>query len=227
MSVSRRPVIAIDGPAGAGKSTVARIVADRLQLLYIDSGAMYRALTWKAILKEVSPDDQEGLERLAEDTKIQLINDPEADNRVFCDHQDVTSEIRGPEVSKQVSQVAKVPGVRKQMLRLQRGLGLQGGIVMDGRDIGSEVFPDADFKFFLTASPDKRVERRQLEQIEKGFQYNLEELKREMLERDQTDMQREMGPLVKVPDAIEIDTTDMTLDQVVRRVLEIVNGGEK
>lgn len=223
----RPPVIAIDGPAGAGKSTVARIIAERLKLLYIDTGAMYRALTLKAIREGIDLKDADLLTQLAEKTDIQLTYSQAGGIRVYCDCQEVTGEIRTPEVSRQVSLVAGVPGVRKEMVRQQRNLGSQGGIVMDGRDIGSEVFPDADFKFFLTASPCVRAKRRQLEMAANGCHQNLEEIEKEMIERDRQDTERQAGPLIKVPEAIAIDTTDLSLEQVVEKMLERINGGEK
>lgn len=226
-SIKRLPVIAIDGPAGAGKSTVARIIADKMKLLYIDTGAMYRALTWKAIQEGKGIEDNEWLTRLAEETQIQLINNPEADTLVLCDHKDISDDIRSPEVSRLVSLVARVPGVRKQMVRQQRNLGAQGGIVMDGRDIGSEVFPDADFKFFLTASLSRRAERRQMDLAEKGYLHSIEEMKRELIERDRLDTLREVSPLKKVADSITIDSTDMTIEKVVKKMMGIINGGEK
>lgn len=227
VSATGKPIIAIDGPAGSGKSTVSRIIADHLRLLYIDSGAMYRALTLKAIQEGIDLQDHQSLTQMAERTSILLDYHPENETRVFCDHREVTGEIRSPEVSRCVSLVARVPGVRREMVKQQRKLGEAGGVVMDGRDIGSEVFPDADFKFFLTASLEQRALRRQLELAEKGYRHCLEEIKKELIERDRLDCEREVGPLVKVPGAIAIDTSNLSLEQVVEKMLAIISGGEK
>lgn len=222
-----KPIIAIDGPAGSGKSTVSRILADQLRLLYIDSGAMYRALTLKAIQEGIDLQDHQSLAQMAERTSILLEYHPESDTRVFCDCLEVTDEIRSPEVTRWVSLVARVPGVRREMVKQQRKLGETGGVVMDGRDIGSVVFPDADFKFFLTASLEQRALRRQLELAEKGYQLRLEEIKKELIERDRLDCEREVGPLIKAPGAITIDTSDLSLEQVVEKIMAIINGGDK
>ncbi|MGI6648442.1 MAG: (d)CMP kinase [Bacillota bacterium] len=221
------PVIAIDGPAGAGKSTVARLVAERLNYIYIDTGALYRALTYKALQKGIDLRNEEALSDLAANTNIILLAENGAAQRVFCDDEDVTYLIRTPEVSRYVPIVARVPGVRANLVRIQREMSLNGGAVLDGRDIGSYVLPDAEFKFFLTASNRERALRRQQELAAKGFQTDLIELEKEMIERDLLDSQREVGPLVQVPDAVVIDTTTMTIEEVVCKMLEIINGGEK
>jgi len=220
-------VVAVDGPAGAGKSTVARLVAECLNFIYIDTGAMYRALTLKALNNGVDLGDEQLLIRLAKNTEIALCAEPGCIQRVYCDSEDVTRLIRTPEVSRFVAQVAQFPGVREHMVQLQRKAGLSGGIVMDGRDIGSRVFPDAQYKFFLTASNSVRVLRRQQELKDKGYYTDLIELEKEMIERDLADSTREVGPLIQVPDAVVIDTTDLTIEEVVGEMLEIINGGKK
>ena len=224
---SKLPVIAIDGPSGAGKSTVARLIAEHLNFIYIDTGAMYRALTLKALQKEINLNDEQKMSQLVANTHITLLGEPGKPQRVLCDTEDVTDLIRNPEISRCVAVIAQIPEVRRQMVRIQRQLGRQGGVVMDGRDIGSQVFPDAQFKFFLTASNRVRAQRRQKELQEKGFQVDLTELEKEMIERDLSDSQREVGPLVQVSDAVVIDTTEMTVEEVVGKILEIINGGEK
>ncbi|BDG60438.1 (d)CMP kinase [Caldinitratiruptor microaerophilus] len=212
-------MIAIDGPAGAGKSTVARLVAARLGYLYVDTGAMYRAVTLKALREGVDPGDAEALARLVRD--IDLVLEPGAEGvRVRLDGEDVTAEIRRPEVSRAVSAVAAVPAVRDRMLELQRALARQGGVVMDGRDIGSRVLPWADRKIFITASLAERARRRQRELAEAGVHASLQEVEAEIARRDHLDSTRPHSPLVQVPDAIVIDTTGLTVDEVVTRVLD-------
>ncbi len=218
-------IVAIDGPAGAGKSTVARLIAEELNLLYIDTGAMYRALTLKALQQGVDLADGQSLTELAETTEICLASEPGQILKVFCDAQDVTDQIRTSEVSRYVAQVSQFPGVRDHMLRLQRLVGQSGGMVMDGRDIGSRVFPEANFKFYITASDPVRVWRRQQEMRAKGFDPDPAELEKEMIERDLTDRNREVGPLIQVPDAVVIDTTELSIEEVVGKMLEIINGG--
>jgi cytidylate kinase len=227
LKIKQLLVVAIDGPSGAGKSTVARLVADRLNFIYIDTGAMYRALTLKALNNGIDLKDENFLIQLTAETDISLIAEPGQLQCVICDSQDVTLLIRSPEVSRHVAQVAQVPGVRDYMVRIQRQAGLSGGVVMDGRDIGSRVFPDAKYKFFLTASKSVRALRRQRELREKGFYTELVELEKEMMERDLSDSQREVGPLIQVPDAVVLDTTEMTIEEVVDKMLGIINGGEK
>lgn len=218
-------VIAIDGPAGAGKSTVARMLARRLGYLYIDTGSMYRAVAWKALQRGVSLEDAEQLISLAEQTEIRLVRDGDA-LRVYCDGQDVTDLIREPTVSQCVSQVAAVPGVRKRLVALQRKMASQGGVVMDGRDIGTYVLPDAPHKFYLTASLDQRTARRQKELLAKGFQVDFDRLRSEIAERDRQDKEREVAPLVQAKDAVLIDTTGLCPEQVVVKILHILQHGE-
>ena len=220
-------IVAIDGPAGAGKSTAARLIAEALNLLYIDTGAMYRALTFKALQQGVDLTDEQLLTELAETTEICLASEPGQLLRVFCDSQEVTDQIRTPEVSRYVALLSQSPGVREHMLRLQRQAGQRGGMVMDGRDIGSRIFPEAQFKFFITASYPVRVWRRQQEMRAKGFDPDPAELEKEMIERDLTDRNREVGPLIQVPDAVVIDTTELSIEEVVEKILEIINGGKK
>lgn len=215
--------IAIDGPAGAGKSTVAKLVAQELNYVYIDTGAMYRALTWKAIKEKIALDDEEALNRLAQDTEIAFEKKPGTKNQiVLCDGEDITLAIRSPEVSQAVSQVARVPAVREILVGQQRRLAETGNVVMDGRDIGSNVLPDAPFKFFLTASLETRARRRYKELISKGYQTSLKQLQREIAERDAMDSQRETAPLIKAHDAVQIDTGSFSPRQVADIIVQHV-----
>lgn len=216
---ARRLTIAIDGPAGAGKSTVARRVAERLGYLYIDSGAMYRALTLKALRLGIDPGDGPALGALAAQTEIALVQGPHGD-RILLDGVDVTGAIRDPEVTRHVSAVAAVPAVRARLVELQRAVARGGGVVMDGRDIGSHVLPRADRKFFLTASLQERARRRQEELAAAGHRVPLAELEADIARRDHLDSTRPVSPLVQVPDAVVIDTTGLAVEEVVNRILE-------
>lgn len=217
-------VIAIDGPAGAGKSTVARKVAQKLNYIYIDTGAMYRAVTLKALNNNISLSDHSAVTKLAEESDIKLVYDDEGNQRIIMDGIDVSEAIRTPVVTNNVSEVAAIPGVRLAMVRQQRDMAATQSTVMDGRDIASYVLPQADFKFFLTASPETRALRRQKDLKEQGFEVGLEQLTQEIIERDRKDSQREFAPLVRVPEAILIDTSNIDADQVstliVSRVLK-------
>lgn len=213
--------IAIDGPAAAGKSTVAKIVAHKLAYMYIDTGAMYRALTLKALRNSVSLSDEEGLQQLLEETDIQLTQGKEG-QLVHLDGRDVTSDIRSKEVTNHVSQVAKHPSVREKMVQRQRALAANRGVVMDGRDIGTQVLPKAELKFFFNASVEERAKRRHEENLKRGFPSDISQLKREIEERDLLDSKRKVAPLIKAEDAIEIDTTSMTIEDVVHFILNKV-----
>lgn len=214
-------VIAVDGPAGAGKSTVARRVAAALNYLYIDTGAMYRAIALAVLEEGVGPDDGAAVERLARGLDVELVPSA-AGNRVLLGGRDVTDRIRAPEVSAAVSQVAALPGVRRRMVQLQRRLAAGGGVVMDGRDIGTVVFPDADVKVFLTASAEERARRRWLELRAAGHAPSLDDIRANIESRDRLDSTRDVAPLRKAENAVEIDTTDKTVDEVVDQVLELV-----
>lgn len=216
---NKQIAIAIDGPAAAGKSTVAKIVAHKLGYLYIDTGAMYRALTSKALEYRLSLDDEEALATLLENTVIELQQN-QLGQRVLLDGIDVTAEIRSPEVTNNVTHIAKHASVRADMVKRQQALALNTGVVMDGRDIGTYVLPNAEVKIFLIASVDERAKRRYDENIEKGFTVDLEELRAEILARDLSDSQREVSPLVKAEDAIEIDTTSLSIQDVAERILK-------
>lgn len=214
--------IAIDGPAAAGKSTVAKIIAKRLSYVYIDTGAMYRALTYRALRQGVALDDEQALVALLKNTYIELKSSAQG-QLVFVNGEDVTNIIRSEEVTNAVSLVAKHPLVREEMVKRQRALAKNGGVVMDGRDIGTHVLPDAEVKIFLKASVEERAKRRHAENIARGFPSDLETLKKEIARRDQIDSEREVAPLKKAKDAIEIDTTSLSVEEVVERIMEIVN----
>ncbi|BCJ85362.1 (d)CMP kinase [Effusibacillus dendaii] len=215
-----RMKVAIDGPAGAGKSTVAKIVAERLGLLYIDTGAMYRAVALKAIQAGIDLSDQESLTRLAADLDIRL-NPDGRQLRVVVNNQDVTDQIRSQQVTESVSQIATIPGVRAQLVKIQRRIAQTQGVVMDGRDIGTQVLPNAEVKIFLTASLQERAERRMQELAAKGEPVNLEELKNSIAKRDARDSQREFSPLCKAEDAHVIDSTSLSVSQVAEQIVEL------
>ncbi len=222
----RKIIIAIDGPAGSGKSTTAKLVAQKLGYLYIDTGAMYRALTLKVIESGVDPSDEEEVIGVARDTKIELLYE-NGDLRVFLDGRDVTEKIRSPEVTSLVSVVSAHPKVRDEMVKKQRELGKDGGVVMDGRDIGTVVFPDADLKIFMNADVKERARRRQKEMKAQGFDVDIDEIIKDIEERDRLDSTREVGPLKKADDAFEIDTTNLTIDEqveiVLKKAYELIN----
>lgn len=205
-----KPVITLDGPAGAGKSTVARRVAERLGLRFLDTGAMYRAVTWKAAKKGIT--DPLAIAAMARTTQITV--EP---SRVTCDGIDVTKAIREPQVTAAIRHVADSPECRAELVRMQREIGKGGGLVTEGRDQGSVVFPDADFKFYIDASVDVRARRRH---EEAGG--DLEEIKRSIAKRDAEDMGRPVGALVKPAGALVIDTSGLTLEEVVARILAAV-----
>lgn len=212
--------IAIDGPAGAGKSTVAKKVAGALDYLYIDTGSMYRALAWAVQHDDLPIEDEAAVSQVLREHTIQLKR-IDGEQHVYWDDRDVTSWIRTPEVSQGASVVASYGAVREQMLTMQRAMATQGKVVMDGRDIGTHVLPDAEVKIFLTASIRERAERRWRELRDKGLAPDLSEMEKEIAERDQRDMNREVAPLRQAEDAVLVDTTGMTIDEVVERILEI------
>ncbi|MBE3588720.1 MAG: (d)CMP kinase [Thermoanaerobacteraceae bacterium] len=219
-----RIAIAIDGPAGAGKSTVAREVARQLGFLYIDTGAMYRALTLKALRLGINPADEPALEALARESRIALTAGSGDGCRIFLDGEDVTEAIREPEVSRHVSLVARVPGVRSNMVRRQREMAENSAVVMEGRDVGTVVLPGAQVKIFLTASPEERARRRQRDLLAKGHHLPLEQLIQEIRERDRLDSSREVAPLVPAPDAWIIDSSHLHTDQVVEMIIGRIRG---
>ncbi len=216
--MTRKLIIAIDGPVGSGKSTLARRVAAMMGYIYIDTGAMYRAMALKAQRRGIPFDALDALTALASETRIDLRAN-NATQQVFLDGEDVTGAIRTPEVAQAASKVAVVPGVRKILVAEQRRAGERGGVVMEGRDIGSVVFPDAHLKIFLTASPEIRAERRWREHQQKGDAIDLGRTLVEIHERDRRDREREISPLVQAPNAVVVDSTAMETEEVARLVV--------
>ncbi|QUH26354.1 (d)CMP kinase [Serpentinicella alkaliphila] len=212
--------IAIDGPAGAGKSTIAKKIAKKLGILYIDTGAMYRALTYKVVKLKVDINNIEKINEIAKETNIEFRN-----GIIFLDGIDVSLEIRSQEVTKLVSFVAQIPEVRVILVELQKKVANNNHVVMDGRDIGSNVLPNADVKVFLTASVSERAKRRYLEMLEKNSDLTLavEDIEKDIKLRDKMDSEREASPLIKAKDAIVLDTTLFTIDQVVEEILNILS----
>ena len=206
----RKPIITLDGPAAAGKSTVARMIARKLGLRFLDTGAMYRAVTWKA--RRLGLTDPVEIAAMIRSTRLAV--EPE---RVTCDGEDITQAIRDPQVTAAVKPIADAPECRAELVRMQQEIGRDGGLVTEGRDQGSVVFPDAEFKFYLDAAPDVRAKRRHLEQ---GG--DLESIRRSMERRDAEDRSRKVGPLVRPPGAVEVDTSSLTLEEVVARILRSI-----
>lgn len=216
----KKIVVAIDGPAGAGKSTIAKLVAERLGYAYIDTGAMYRSVAWK-FLQTGQPFDEAFISSLANTMVIQFR--PEAKvNRVFVDGQEVTDAIRSTEVTANVSRVAAIGAVREAMVEQQRRMGDAGGVLMDGRDIGTVVFPNAQLKIFLTASVEERAQRRYKELLAKGEQVDLAQLQQDIASRDKQDSERAIAPLRQAEDALLLDTSHMNIEQVTEKILQLV-----
>ncbi len=209
--------VAIDGPSGAGKSTIAKAVAKALGIDYIDTGAMYRAIGYKMSSTGVDPEDLEAVSAMLEDTEI----DFQAGD-IYLDGEIVNNKIRTPEMSMMASVCSQIPAVRQKLVQLQRAMGTRKSVIMDGRDIGTNVLTDAEYKIYLTASAEERARRRFLELQEKGEEQSFESVLEDIRQRDHNDMTRELNPLRKADDAIELDTTGLDIDQVVQKVLEIV-----
>jgi len=224
LNLNRQVKVAIDGPAGAGKSSVAGEVAKRLGFSYLDTGAMYRAITLKLIRERVSPDDFARVEAVLERTRLDI----EDGRRIFLDGEEVTAEIRQPYVNSLVSPVSAIPLVRKRLVEMQREIASRtDGIVMEGRDIATKVMPDAEYCFYLYASPAERARRRQKEQLERGLDLKLGEVLAEIEERDRIDSARDDSPLAIAPGSKAIDTTGLTFDQVVEMIVNIIRGISK
>ena len=216
----KKIVVAIDGPAGAGKSTIAKLAAEKLGYAYIDTGAMYRSVAWK-FLQTGREFDEAFISELANTMIIEF--KPEAKvNRVFVDGTEVTEAIRTPEVTAIVSRVAAIGAVREAMVEQQRRMGEIGGVLMDGRDIGTVVFPHAQLKIFLTASVEERARRRYKEMVEKGQQVELAQLQEDIPARDKQDSERAISPLRQAEDALLLDTSDMSIAQVTDKILQLV-----
>ncbi len=227
MSRPRGPIVAIDGPAGAGKSTVASAVARRLGFTRIETGALYRAVALLALRQGVRLDDEAALARLAEGLDLHFDPRPDGTNRVLLDGGDVTEALRAPEVSEAASRVAALPAVRAALLGLQRRLGRSGGVVLEGRDIGTVVFPDAEVKVFLTASPQERAARRLAQLRARGVQADPEQVLEAIERRDAQDAGRSVAPLVAAPDAVVIDSTGRSVDEVVDAIVQLASGSAR
>lgn len=220
--VNKKLVIAIDGPAASGKSTTARRVALHFGYLYVDTGAMYRTITLAVLQNELDPADQTAVEELAGRVEIDLVRRDDGNVCALLDGEDVSSLIRTREVTSNVSIVSSYPGVRSRLVELQQSIGRDGGVVIDGRDIGTVVFPDADVKVFMVADLDQRAERRQAEMEKMGkVEVTVDGLKQEIAERDRFDSTRALSPLARAADAIDIDTSTLSIDQQVARVIEL------
>lgn len=217
---SRNLTVAIDGPAGAGKSTVARHVARMLGYLYIDTGAMYRAVTLYCLRRGIDTFDEEAVSRAALEVDVRL-EQASGGPLVFLDGDDVTEEIRSPDVGESVAQVARYAGVRSALVKLQRRMSLEGGVVMDGRDIGTVVLPSADLKVFLTASPEERAHRRHRELLARGENVSYREVYESIQKRDALDSSREVSPLRKAEDAVEIDSTGRSVEEVAQEIVAL------
>ncbi|MBQ7249753.1 MAG: (d)CMP kinase [Bacilli bacterium] len=216
--MDKRISIAIDGPAAAGKSTIAKKVAKLLGLVYIDTGAMYRAFTYAVLKRGIDPEDEKASCSIIPEVKIELCED----GRVLCNGEDVTRVIREPKVSGNVSYIASYKDIRLALVDMQRDMAKTVSVVMDGRDIGTYVLPDAEVKIFQIASVGKRAERRYIENQEKGIETSLEDVIADVRKRDYIDSHRVFAPLKKADDAIELDTSDLTIDESVEAVLKIV-----
>lgn len=225
---SHNVVITIDGPAASGKSTTARLVAQSLGWLYLDTGAMYRALAVKAVRQGISLDDRSAIASMAKKAKMQLIQDDKTGMRIVVDGTDVTDQIRTPEIDRAVGPVCEVPEVRDEMIRYQRDMARYGHLVTEGRDMGTVVFPDADLKFYMAASIETRARRRQSDMKKQGIRVSLQELQEEIARRDARDSRREQSPLRPAEDARQINTSYMTVqdqvDEVLRRAESLLHG---
>jgi len=221
--VSRRgPCIAIDGPVGAGKSTIARLVAQGLGYTYIDSGAMYRALAWAARRDGIAADDQTRVSELVEEVRIRIRPRADGLNQVIVNGDDITSEIRSPDISQLASRLSAMPPVRRRMVALQQEMARDGCVVMEGRDIQTVVLPEAEVKIFLTASAEERARRRWEELRGRGREADLQHVLADIEARDARDTTRADSPLKPAPDAVHVDTDGLTIEQVVARVLDVV-----
>ena len=211
-------IIAIDGPAGSGKSTIARLFAKRLRFAYIDTGAMYRAITLKVLRENIDLNNEEELTKLAGRTELDIVNDSDGNIKVKLDNEDVTSLIRTPKITNNVFYLAKLEGVREKMKETQRKIGRRGRCVFEGRDIGTVIFPDIKYKFYLDADFAERVKRRYEELLEEGHGISSEEVSKDLKVRDHKDMNREIAPLKRAEGAVYIDTTNMTITEVVDKL---------
>lgn len=219
-------VIAIDGPAAVGKSTMGKIIARELGFLYIDTGAIYRAITWKVLKNNINVYDEDTISNLVSNTYITIKrknrNSLKGYYNIFIDGEDVTEEIRSPKIDQNVSQIAKLPKIRKQLIYLQRKLAKKGNIIIEGRDIGSVILPQADIKLYFTASEEERIKRRYKELIDKGYNIDYKEVKKQIVQRDEIDSKRKYAPLIKAKDAILIDSTEKSIEEVKDKILKTI-----
>ena len=213
--------IAIDGPAGAGKSTIAKMAAKKLDFIYVDTGAMYRAMALYFLRREIDAKDEKKIAEACEHINVTIAYQ-EGEQQVLLNGENVNAFIRTEEVSMMTSNTSKYPAVREQLLYLQRELAAANNVIMDGRDIGTCVLPDAELKIYLTASASERAKRRYLEQKERGVESDLAQIERDIIARDEQDMNREIAPLKQAEDAIYLDTSDMTIEEVVTKIVSLV-----
>jgi CMP/dCMP kinase len=221
LSSKEKLIVAIDGPAGSGKSTTAKLVSKALDYQYIDTGAMYRAVALQALKNEIGIEEEDKISRMVKSVKINF-EKKDDDQRIFLNEQDITEEIRTPEISDAASRISTHASVRESMVEQQKRMGKNGGIVMEGRDIGTVVFPEAEVKIFLIASLHERAKRRYAELQQKGIEVDLYNLEKDILSRDVRDSSRSNSPLTKAKNSIELDTTNLNIDEQVNRIVEIV-----
>ncbi len=219
-------IIAIDGPAAVGKSTMGKLIARELGFLYIDTGAIYRAITWKVLKNNINVNDENIISNLVSNTCVTIekancksLNDY---YHIFVDGEDITEEIRNPRIDQNVSQIARLPKIRKQLIYLQRKLAEKRNIVMEGRDIGSVILPKADIKLYFSASEEERIKRRYKELIDKGYNIDYKEVKKQIVQRDEIDSKRKYAPLIKAKDAILIDSTEKSIGEVKDKILKTI-----
>lgn len=214
--------IALDGPAGAGKSTIARRAASELNYIYVDTGALYRSIALAALKKGIEPGDAEDAEKLLPEITVDLAFNGNGEQIVLLNGENVSADIRTPEVSMAASKISAIPAVRAFLLDLQRGMAKTHNVIMDGRDIGTVVLPDAQVKIFLTASPEARAGRRYKELVEKGMDVNFEEILQDVITRDYNDSHRETAPLKPAPDSVTVDTTELDFEQSVEKIISVI-----
>ena len=214
--------IALDGPAGAGKSTIARRAASELNYIYVDTGALYRSIALAALKKGIEPDDAAEAEKLLPEITVDLAFNDNGEQIVLLNGENVSADIRTPEVSMAASKISAIPAVRAFLLDLQRGMAKTHNVIMDGRDIGTVVLPDAQVKIFLTASPEARAGRRYKELVEKGMDVNFEDILQDVITRDYNDSHRETAPLKPAPDSVTVDTTELDFEQSVEKIISVI-----